>query len=95
MITTGEDPRRERRFLWAALIISALVHLLIFLVYFRGAELLAKAHVKNPVPLATPKEEVVMLSSALTLSKKPHTVPVSKPQPRKPQPQSPESPPNP
>ena len=95
MITTSEDPRRERRFLWAALIISALIHLLIFLVYFRGAALLAKAHFRIPVPLATPKEEVVMLSSALTLSKKPHIAPIAKPQPRKPQPQSPESPPNP
>jgi outer membrane biosynthesis protein TonB len=95
VITAAEDPRRERRFLWAAIVISALVHLLIFLIYFRGAELLAKAHFRIPVPLATPKEEVVMLSSALTLSKKAHIAPVAKPRPQKPQPQSPESPPNP
>ena len=95
MITTTEDPRRERRFLWAAVLVSALVHLAVFLIYFRGADLFAKTHLKVPNPFATPKEEVVMLSSALTLSKKPHIAPVAKPRPQRPQPQSPESPPNP
>jgi hypothetical protein len=95
MITTADDPRRERRVLWTAILLSAMFHLFFFLIYFRGAELLAKAHFRIPIPMATPKEEVVMLSSALTLSKKPKPVPASKPQPQKPRPQSPESQPNP
>src|SRR6202049_4596214 len=92
MITTSEDSRRERRWLQIALVGSIAIHLIGALFYYRAADLLAKA----PIPLFKPPEkEVVTLSSAIRLDKRPKPVPVAKPKSQPPRPRSPQSAPNP
>jgi hypothetical protein len=91
VITVAEDPRRERRFLTIALIASIAVHLIGALFYFRATDLLAKVHVPFAKP---PEKEVVTLSSAIRLDKRPKPVPVARPKSQPPRPRSPQSPPN-
>jgi hypothetical protein len=92
MITTSEDTRRERRWLQIALVASIAVHLIGALFYYRATDLLAKTH----IPLFKPPEkEVVTLSSAIRLDKRPKPVRVARPKSQPPQPRSPQSAPNP
>jgi hypothetical protein len=90
VITTAEEERRDRRFLLIALIGSIVVHLLGALFYVQTTGLLTK------IPfLKHPEKEVVTLSSAIRLDKRPKPVPVQKPKSQPPRPRTPLSPPNP
>jgi len=90
VITTVEETRRERRFLLIALVSSIVVHLLGALIYVQGSGLLAKVPFLRP-----PEKEVVTLSSAIRIDKRPKPVPVQKPKAQPPRPRTPLSPPNP
>jgi len=92
MITTSEDSRRERRWLQIALVASIAVHLIGALFYFRATDLLAKVHIPLFKP---PDKEVVTLSSAIRLDKRPKPAPAAKPKSQPPRPRSPQSAPNP
>ncbi len=92
MITSAEDERRDRRFLIIALLGSIVVHLLGALFYVQSTGLLAKVHLPF---LRPPEQEVVMLSSAIRLDKRPKPVPALKPKAQPPRPRAPQSPANP
>ncbi len=92
MITAEEAPdRANRRLLALAIILSVAVHLLGALFYFRAGDWLAKVHLPVTLPKPQPTEEVVTLSSALRLERKPKPVPAEKPQPQRPTRPNPES----
>jgi len=95
MITTAEDSRRERRFLAIALVASIAVHLIGALFYYRVDDLLNRFEKKLAVFRKQPEKEVVTMSSAIRLDKRPKPVPDAKARSRPPQPRSPQSPPNP
>jgi hypothetical protein len=92
VITTAEEDRRDRRFIVIALISSIVVHLLGALLYVGSSGFLAKVHLPFMKP---PEKEVVTLSSAIRIDKRPKPVPVQRPKSQPPQPRSPQSPPNP